>query len=215
VWRVCYLAAADLEPILSGGQLGYARPRTQDSSFSLDGGGFGGEGQGSGARGAELGLHYLVSREPVQLVMAASVHACTALLQCAGHAMQGLQVAEQRSVCVLLLAGGINAERAGSGDSLTSLPKLQPVHRLAKPDLKIVKRIGEGAFGEVSVAKAPLYGTVAVKWLKVCLVRALRVSTVGGGLPAHVFSPTRRLLQVALQNSTACQLLQAPHDANG
>lgn len=67
-------------------------------------------------------------------------------------------------------AGGINAERAGSGDSLTSLPKLQPVHRLAKPDLKIVQRIGEGAFGEVSVAKAPLYGTVAVKWLKVgCL----------------------------------------------
>lgn len=65
------------------------------------------------------------------------------------------------------LAGGINAERAGSGDSLASLPKLQPVHRLAKPDLKIVQRIGEGAFGEVSVAKAPLYGTVAVKWLKV------------------------------------------------
>lgn len=66
-------------------------------------------------------------------------------------------------------AGGITAERAGSGDSLTSLPKLQPVHRLAKPDLKIVQRIGEGAFGEVSVAKAPLYGTVAVKWLKVCV----------------------------------------------
>lgn len=64
-------------------------------------------------------------------------------------------------------AGGINAERAGSEDSLASLPKLQPVHRLAKPDLKIVQRIGEGAFGEVSVAKAPLYGTVAVKWLKV------------------------------------------------
>jgi hypothetical protein len=58
-------------------------------------------------------------------------------------------------------------QRAGSGDSLTNLPKLQPVHRLAKPDLKIVQRIGEGAFGEVSVAKAPLYGTVAVKWLKV------------------------------------------------
>jgi hypothetical protein len=66
-----------------------------------------------------------------------------------------------------LRAGGIGAERAGSGDSLNSLPKLQPVHRLAKPDLKIEKRIGEGAFGEVSVAKAPLYGTVAVKWLKV------------------------------------------------
>jgi hypothetical protein len=71
------------------------------------------------------------------------------------------------AVCVAAAVGGINAERTGSGDSLTNLPKLQPVHRLAKPDLKIVQRIGEGAFGEVSVAKAPLYGTVAVKWLKV------------------------------------------------
>jgi hypothetical protein len=70
-------------------------------------------------------------------------------------------------VFVFARTGGIGAERAGSGDSLNSLPKLQPVHRLAKPDLKIEKRIGEGAFGEVSVAKAPLYGTVAVKWLKV------------------------------------------------
>lgn len=69
-------------------------------------------------------------------------------------------------LCCVVAAGGINAERTGSGDSLTNLPKLQPVHRLAKPDLKIVQRIGEGAFGEVSVAKAPLYGTVAVKWLK-------------------------------------------------
>lgn len=58
-------------------------------------------------------------------------------------------------------------DRQDSGDSLASLPKLQPVHRLAKPDLKIVAKIGEGAFGEVSVANAPLYGTVAVKWLKV------------------------------------------------
>jgi hypothetical protein len=81
-------------------------------------------------------------------------------------------------------AGGLGAaQRASSGDSLAALPKLQPVHRLAKPDLKIVQRIGEGAFGEVYVAKAPLYGTVAVKWLKVrvwlCGVCCLR--GVGGG----------------------------------
>jgi hypothetical protein len=43
---------ADLAPRLSGGQLGYARPRTQDSSFSLDGGAFEGEGQGPDAAGA-------------------------------------------------------------------------------------------------------------------------------------------------------------------
>lgn len=52
MWPVCCLVAADLEPRLSGGQLGYARPRTQDSSFSLDGGGFDGDGQGPGAAGA-------------------------------------------------------------------------------------------------------------------------------------------------------------------
>lgn len=115
-----------------------------------------------------------------------------------------------RQLCVFLLPlAGINAERAGSGDSLTSLPKLQPVHRLAKPDLKIVQRIGEGAFGEVSVAKAPLYGTVAVKWLKVCLVRPF-----AHFLPARVFPSTRPALQVVLQNRMACQLFQAVHVIN-
>jgi hypothetical protein len=49
------------------------------------------------------------------------------------------------------------------------LPKLQPVHRLTRPDLKHLHKIGEGAFGEVSLASAPLYGNVAVKWLKVGL----------------------------------------------
>ncbi|WIA22655.1 hypothetical protein OEZ86_009625 [Tetradesmus obliquus] len=92
---------------------GYGRPRTQDSSFSLDG---------------ELGA--------------------------AGEGQAGGE------------AGGCQPDRQDSGDSLASLPKLQPVHRLAKPDLRIVAKIGEGAFGEVSVASAPLYGTVAVKWLK-------------------------------------------------
>jgi len=65
-----------------------------------------------------------------------------------------------------LQQGGSRAERSGSGDSLASLPKLQPVHRLTRPDLKHLHKIGEGAFGEVSLASAPLYGNVAVKWLK-------------------------------------------------
>lgn len=91
----------------------YGGPRTQDSSFSLDG--------EAGAAG-------------------------------------GAGVAQE---CA-------KPDRQDSGDSLASLPKLSnPVHRLAKPDLKILSKIGEGAFGEVSVANAPLYGTVAVKWLKV------------------------------------------------
>jgi hypothetical protein len=109
--------AGQLSGRLAGG---YGRPRTQDSSFSLDGElGAAGEGQG----GAE--------------------------------------------------AGRCQPDRQDSGDSLASLPKLQPVHRLAKPDLRIVAKIGEGAFGEVSVASAPLYGTVAVKWLKVGCGRRL------------------------------------------
>lgn len=52
----CVLSAADLEPQLSGGKLGYARPRTQDSSFSLDGGAFDGDGQGAGAEGTHAEL---------------------------------------------------------------------------------------------------------------------------------------------------------------
>lgn len=64
-------------------------------------------------------------------------------------------------------------ERMDSGDSLQSLPKVTQLHRLTKPDLKIVQKIGEGAFGEVSLASAPLYGVVAVKWLKVRFVKAM------------------------------------------
>jgi hypothetical protein len=37
-----------------------------------------------------------------------------------------------------------------------------------KQDVKIIRKIGEGAFGEVSEAKVFPFGTVAVKWLKVC-----------------------------------------------
>ena len=41
------------------------------------------------------------------------------------------------------------------------------VHRVAKEDVKVLGRIGEGAFGEVSLATCAIFGKVAVKWLKV------------------------------------------------
>lgn len=34
-------------------------------------------------------------------------------------------------------------------------------------DVKVLGRIGEGAFGEVSLATCAIFGKVAVKWLKV------------------------------------------------
>ena len=36
-------------------------------------------------------------------------------------------------------------------------------------EVKILMRIGEGAFGEVSLATCAIFGSVAVKWLKVCI----------------------------------------------
>ena len=36
-------------------------------------------------------------------------------------------------------------------------------------EVKILRRIGEGAFGEVSLATCAIFGSVAVKWLKVSL----------------------------------------------
>lgn len=66
-------------------------------------------------------------------------------------------------------AGGARAaalQRVGSHDSVSSLGALRGVARVAKSDVRVTAAIGEGAFGEVSLAVAPLYGTVAVKWLK-------------------------------------------------
>jgi hypothetical protein len=82
-------------------------------------------------------------------------------------------------------ADGAPPERADSGDSLQSLPKLQPVHRLTRSEVKVLAKIGEGAFGEVSRAQAPLYGTVAVKWLKVRgSLQAVGAEGAGGSLLA-------------------------------
>ncbi len=57
--------------------------------------------------------------------------------------------------------------RSDSGDSAASLPHIRAVHKVPRASVKVLRKIGEGAFGEVSVAAAPLYGTVAIKWLKV------------------------------------------------
>lgn len=43
---------------------------------------------------------------------------------------------------------------------------LHTVQRVPKDAVRVMKKIGEGAFGEVSLATAPIFGTVAIKWLK-------------------------------------------------
>jgi serine/threonine protein kinase len=40
------------------------------------------------------------------------------------------------------------------------------VHFVPASDVKVLAKIGEGAFGEVSLATVPIFGKVAVKWLK-------------------------------------------------
>lgn len=52
---------------------------------------------------------------------------------------------------------------AGSSGSVTLN---NPVHKVPKDEVKILRRIGEGAFGEVSLATCAIFGSVAVKWLK-------------------------------------------------
>lgn len=42
-------------------------------------------------------------------------------------------------------------------------------HRVARGEVEVVRKLGEGAYGEVSQAKSADFGTVAVKWLKVCV----------------------------------------------
>ncbi len=53
--------------------------------------------------------------------------------------------------------------------------------RGAQDDVKVLGRIGEGAFGEVSLATCAIFGKVAVKWLKAraqpgcCVLRAVKL----------------------------------------
>lgn len=49
-----------------------------------------------------------------------------------------------------------------------TLQALQGVVKKRREEVFIVRKIGEGAFGEVSQAHVFPYGSVAVKWLKVC-----------------------------------------------
>ncbi|KAK9829327.1 hypothetical protein WJX72_005201 [[Myrmecia] bisecta] len=58
--------------------------------------------------------------------------------------------------------GGL--QKVPSGGSMTSLS--HHVHRVPKDEVKVLGRIGEGAFGEVSLATSAIFGKVAVKWLK-------------------------------------------------
>jgi hypothetical protein len=43
-------------------------------------------------------------------------------------------------------------------------------------DVKVLGRIGEGAFGEVSLATCAIFGKVAVKWLKARATWVLRAA---------------------------------------
>jgi len=55
-------------------------------------------------------------------------------------------------------------ERQESDESLCSI---KAVHRVVRGDVRVVARLWAGDSGEVSLAQAPLFGQVAVKWLKV------------------------------------------------
>lgn len=60
--------------------------------------------------------------------------------------------------------GGLGTLGSTSPTSLRQLGL--SLHRVAMDEVTDRKKIGEGAFGEVSQAHVPLFGTVAVKWLK-------------------------------------------------
>ena len=65
--------------------------------------------------------------------------------------------------------GSTPLEHAHSGSALGTGAKgaQHNVHRVPKEEVKVLGRIGEGAFGEVSLATCAIFGKVAVKWLKV------------------------------------------------
>ncbi|KAK9848098.1 hypothetical protein WJX84_007357, partial [Apatococcus fuscideae] len=52
----------------------------------------------------------------------------------------------------------------GSGSNAFSLS--HHVHHVSKEDVRVLGVIGEGAFGEVSLASATVFGKIAIKWLK-------------------------------------------------
>eukprot|EP00873_Tetraselmis_striata_P014748 jgi/Tetstr1/435012/TSEL_023983.t1 len=56
---------------------------------------------------------------------------------------------------------GLNRQWSGSSSKSS-----HSVHYVPQEEVKVLCKIGEGAFGEVSLATAPIFGKVAVKWLK-------------------------------------------------
>ncbi|CAL8468355.1 g7895 [Coccomyxa elongata] len=83
------------------------------------------------------------------------------------HNVYGQQVVLSYDKEALLLGGSVAMmERSGSGSTNPSNANYLNVHRVAKDEVKVLGRIGEGAFGEVSLATCAIFGKVAVKWLK-------------------------------------------------
>jgi hypothetical protein len=85
------------------------------------------------------------------------------LTQDSGFSLAGLQGGREGAG-----RGSDSDRRSPTPDSsLQSLPESRSSLPLYKADLTVLRKIGEGAFGEVALASTPSYGLVAVKWLKV------------------------------------------------
>ncbi|KAK9826720.1 hypothetical protein WJX81_001147 [Elliptochloris bilobata] len=94
------------------------------------------------------------------------------------HALEGVEPSPREGTPPGTLAVAMSTEpgdllRGGSGCPLTDRvpsggtnPLYCNVHRVPKDEVKVLGRIGEGAFGEVSLATCAIFGKVAVKWLK-------------------------------------------------
>lgn len=54
-----------------------------------------------------------------------------------------------------------------SSPMIASYAEYPPGDNIAESEVSIIRRIGEGAYGEVSLAMCKTFGKVAIKWLKV------------------------------------------------
>ncbi len=66
----------------------------------------------------------------------------------------------------MLSPGPIPAPAPSALPALLDAPPLKEQVRVAKDEIKVLCKIGEGAFGEVSMASVFPFGNVAIKWLK-------------------------------------------------
>ena len=83
-------------------------------------------------------------------------------------------------------------------------------------EVKILRRIGEGAFGEVSLATCAIFGSVAVKWLKVSSHTCHMHTFVTFCLCIMSWGPIDRVLFMLIhanssQNGEKQHLMKAPH----